>query len=64
MEDKKALLLEHYAKILKQFRATAAGRGCTSSRDFLHGKVTEIRVIALMLYGEDIRDDLRKVEET
>lgn len=58
----KEKLLGRYREVLKKYRAAVAGRSCTSTRDFLHGRVSEVREIVVLLYGNEAPEMLRSVE--
>lgn len=62
MDEIKSALLERYVSTLKKYRAAVGGRQCTSTRDFLHGRISEARETMLIIFGNDIREDIRKAE--
>ena len=61
-EEIRKKLLNRYAEVLKKYRVAVAGRSCTSTRDFLHGRVSEIREVVVLLYGSEAPNMLRSVE--
>lgn len=61
-EEIKGKLLDMYRDVLRKYRVAAAGRACPSSRDFLHGKVTQSRETIVKLYGDKAPEMLRSVE--
>lgn len=61
-EEIKGKLLDRYKEVLNKYRVTVAGRSCTSTRDFLHGRVSEVREIIVLFFGAKAPDILRSVE--